>query len=244
MLTPQEVEARVFQKAKKSGYDMKEVDDFLDQITADYSELHKENAVLKRKMKVLADKITEYQETEGAMRATLLAAQKMASQMVDEAEQKKTAVLSEAEKVAQQRMDELTGKIAAEEAKLAAAQKSVAALTGKIRTFLEREQQFLDELPDMEVEIAPAQADPESGVAAEAAEEISDSIRRMLAEEAAPQDADAQEQPQSGETAQEAPAEADEPTGPIHRDTDDISDAPTRRMDLSELRFGKNYEIT
>ena len=37
-------------------------------LTADYTELFKENAALKRKMKVLADKITEYQETEGAMR--------------------------------------------------------------------------------------------------------------------------------------------------------------------------------
>ena len=78
MLTPQEVEERVFPKAKKGGYDMQDVDNFLDQLTADYTELYKENAVLKRKMKVLADKITEYQETEGAMRATLLTAQKMA----------------------------------------------------------------------------------------------------------------------------------------------------------------------
>ena len=85
MLTTQEVEERVFPKAKKAGYDMQDVDNFLDQLTADYTELYKENAVLKRKMKVLADKITEYQETEGAMRATLLASQKMADQLVDEA---------------------------------------------------------------------------------------------------------------------------------------------------------------
>ena len=85
MLTPQEVEERVFPKAKKGGYDMQDVDNFLDQLTADYTELYKENAVLKRKMKVLADKITEYQETEGAMRATLLTAQKMANQLVEEA---------------------------------------------------------------------------------------------------------------------------------------------------------------
>ena len=42
MLTPQEVEERVFPKAKKAGYDMQDVDNFLDQLTADYTELYKE----------------------------------------------------------------------------------------------------------------------------------------------------------------------------------------------------------
>ena len=81
---------------------MQDVDNFLDQLTADYTELYKENAVLKRKMKVLADKITEYQETEGAMRATLLAAQKMADQLVDEAKTKREKMLSDAETIVKQ----------------------------------------------------------------------------------------------------------------------------------------------
>ncbi len=108
MLTPQEVEERVFPKAKKAGYDMQDVDNFLDQLTADYTELYKENAVLKRKMKVLADKITEYQETEGAMRATLLAAQKMADQMVDEAKAKREKMLSDAETIVKGQLGKLS----------------------------------------------------------------------------------------------------------------------------------------
>ena len=40
------------------------VDEFLDQLTEDYTALYKENAVLKSKMKVLVDKVEGYRATE------------------------------------------------------------------------------------------------------------------------------------------------------------------------------------
>ena len=79
MLTPQEVAERSFPKARFGGYGMAEVDEFLDVLTEDYTALYKENAMLKNKMKVLVEKISEYRSTEDAMRTTLLTAQKMAS---------------------------------------------------------------------------------------------------------------------------------------------------------------------
>ena len=86
MLTPQEVSTHVFSKARMGGYNMAMVDEFLDTLTEDYTTLYKENAALKAKLKVLVDKVEEYRATEDSMRATLLTAQKMASQMVQEAE--------------------------------------------------------------------------------------------------------------------------------------------------------------
>ena len=52
MLTPQEVSERAFPKASFGGYNMGQVDEFLDLLTADYTALYNENAVLKNKMKV------------------------------------------------------------------------------------------------------------------------------------------------------------------------------------------------
>ena len=40
MLTPQEVSERAFQKATFNGYNMSQVDEFLDILTADYSALY------------------------------------------------------------------------------------------------------------------------------------------------------------------------------------------------------------
>ena len=79
MLTPQEVSGRAFSKAAFGGYNMAMVDEFLDEVTDDYTALYKENAALKAKLKVLVDKVEEYRATEDSMRAALLTAQRMAS---------------------------------------------------------------------------------------------------------------------------------------------------------------------
>ena len=91
MLTPQEVSEHAFAKASFGGYNMAMVDEFLDVLTADYTTLYKENATLKAKMKVLVDKVEEYRSTEEAMRKALLTAQKMADELVAQAEAKKKA---------------------------------------------------------------------------------------------------------------------------------------------------------
>ena len=97
MLTPQEVSGRAFSKAAFGGYNMAMVDEFLDELTDDYTSLYKENAALKAKLKVLVDKVEEYRATEDSMRAALLTAQRMANTMVEEAEEKKKAMLAGAE---------------------------------------------------------------------------------------------------------------------------------------------------
>ena len=57
MLTPQEVSTHSFSKASFGGYNMAMVDEFLDELTDDYTALYKENAALKAKMKVLVEKV-------------------------------------------------------------------------------------------------------------------------------------------------------------------------------------------
>ena len=94
MLTPQEVSTHSFTKAVMGGYNMAMVDEFLDELTDDYTALYKENAALKAKMKVLVEKVEDYRATEDSMRATLLTAQKMADSIVHEAEAKRDALRS------------------------------------------------------------------------------------------------------------------------------------------------------
>lgn len=131
MLTPQEVSSKTFPKAVMGGYGMASVDEFLDKLTEDYTSLFKENAALKNKVKQLNDKIEEYRKVDETMRATLLAAQKMADEMVAQAEAKRDAALREveekrselmgdAEEMAKKRMEELQRQVKAEEDRLAA----------------------------------------------------------------------------------------------------------------------------
>ena len=96
MLTPQEVQDKKFEKAVFGGYDMSGVDDFLEQLTADYAALYKENAVLKSKLKVLVDTVEEYRSVDEAMRRTLFSAQRTAEEMTKEAKAKAEEILRRA----------------------------------------------------------------------------------------------------------------------------------------------------
>ncbi len=118
MMTPQEVANSTFPKATLGGYNMAAVDVFLDKLTEDYTTVYKENATLKAKIKVLVDKMEEYHAMEDTMRSTLLTAQKMASSMISEAEEKRSALLADAEGDAILRKKELAEEVAAEERRL------------------------------------------------------------------------------------------------------------------------------
>ena len=125
-MTPQEVSEHAFAKASFGGYNMAMVDEFLDVLTEDYTALYKENAVLKSKMKVLVDKVEEYRSTEEAMRKALLTAQRMADEMVAEAEAKKNELLQNVEADAKTRRIQLQQELANEEARLSAARQATA----------------------------------------------------------------------------------------------------------------------
>ncbi|MDE6280188.1 MAG: DivIVA domain-containing protein, partial [Oscillospiraceae bacterium] len=149
MMTPQEVASHSFAKATLGGYNLAQVDEFLDALTEDYTALYNENAILKNKLKVLSDKVEEYRATEETMRKTLLAAQQMAESMMDEAKRKRDELIGDAEQGAQQRMAELEKSVAAEEYRLKKAQESTAAYVKKLAQAHEDEMLFLSSLGDL-----------------------------------------------------------------------------------------------
>ena len=137
MLTPQEVSSKTFPKAVMGGYAMAAVDEFLDALTEDYGSLYKENAALKAKIKTLMEKMEEYRQVDDAMRSTLLAAQKMAKDIIAQAEQQRDAIAAEAESrksslvadaetVAKERIAELERQVAQAEERLADTKSRVA----------------------------------------------------------------------------------------------------------------------
>ncbi len=86
MHTPNELRDIQFSKAVFGGYDAAAVDEMMTSIVSDYSALFKENAVLKNKLKLLADTVEEYRSVDEAMRKALITAQNMANEMVNNAE--------------------------------------------------------------------------------------------------------------------------------------------------------------
>ena len=238
MLTPQQVAEQTFNpvgRGKNSGYNMEEVDNFLDQITADYTALANENTDLKNKLKVLADKITEYRETEDMMRSTLRSAQKTANDMVAEAEQKREGILDALEQDIRARKAAYDDEIAICRAQLAAARKETADYISSIQALTDRQQSFLDTLPDLgldgelegetELETPEVPAEEPAAEEAVAEPETADSIGDLIADEAA----------EAIEEEEEAPAPAPQP--------EPVASSATSRIDFSNLKFGKDYKI-
>ena len=213
MLTPQEVSTHAFSKAVMGGYNMAMVDEFLDELTDDYTSLYKENAALKAKLKVLVEKVEDYRATEDSMRATLLTAQKMADSIVKEAEAKRDEMLSQEVEAAETRMRQ--------------GQRDLQDFIAACRDVCERELALLTQLPELPVEVqAPArEAEPEQAV-----QQIEEKVLAAFGQQ--PEQADTQ-------TEAAAPAEDDYPEGdPFAAET---VDEPTRRINLEDLKFGRNY---
>lgn len=225
MLTPQEVSGRAFTKATFGGYNMAMVDEFLDELTDDYTALYKENAALKAKLKVLVDKVEEYRATEDSMRAALLTAQRMANTMVEEAEAKKKAMLAGAEDEARAKIGTLQVQITEEQKKLNAAKEATAEFVRRAREVCEAQLALLERVPDLTPEqIAGAEEENARSAADVAAiEEKILSAFRSAREDAAA----------------EAPAE--EESEPVEPDDSPFVETETRAIRLDDLKFGRNY---
>lgn len=242
MLTPQEVSERAFPKASFGGYNMGQVDEFLDLLTADYTALYNENAVLKNKMKVLVEKVEEYRSTEEAMRKALMTAQRMADEMVQEAEKKRDAILQEAEEAAKSKTENIRKEIEAEQFRLTSAQSATAAYIARVRALHEKELSYLDQLHELTPDAAPAVDAVE-----EAVSEIDDNVHRLLAQAMADATAEnikakvADEPVEDLSDTAEFPVVEESSAAPEEKPAEDLDS--TRRIDFGNLLFGRDYEI-
>jgi len=245
MLTPQEVSARSFTKTMMGGYNMTMVDEFLDELTDDYTSLFKENAALKAKMKVLVEKVEEYRATEDSMRATLLTAQRMADSIVKEAEQKRDDILNQAESAARQKVDsyrkeaELCGK------RLQQVRQETQRFAAERKALCEKELHFLEEFPNV-----PLEADAEAVTVEEIEEKILAAERAEVSaapagQAPAPQASPVPPAPPAGQ----APAPQASPAPSAEKLLDSLAAAEaapedlsaTRRVNINDLKFGPNY---
>lgn len=246
MLTPQEVSNRAFPKAMVGGYNMAMVDEFLDELTDDYTALYKENAALKAKLKVLVDKVEEYRATEESMRAALLTAQKMANTIVEDAEKQKAEMLEEAEKQARVKIGDLQNELLAQQKRLSEGQKSLSDFVETSRELCRKQLEFLEQLPAMEVETPAAPAEVEEKQPASAVDEIEEKILSSFdkdlfapvkAEPAVPAQVE-EPAPQEEKASQAAQQPA---SGDQEDEDDDPFFAKTRTINLKDLKFGRNY---
>ena len=215
MFTPQQIEQIAFKKVL-SGYDMEQVDEFLEPLTDDYVTLYKENALLKSKMRVLVGKLEEYRKNEASMKEAVINAQKTCDKMVAEAEAKCAKMLQGASTTVAANTQDNEAQLAAENARLEEARQVAAAKISELQDQLRSCIQALDRIKENNAPAAPAAPVAPAVENADVADEIAQNIEAMI-----------------GTTVDTAPKAA-----PKHP----INDSTTSKFATLNLQFGRNYD--
>lgn len=87
MLTPDKIREKSFQTTGRGSYRAEDVDSFLNEVSASYEQMFKENGDLIKKISILAKKVEEYRADEESLKLALLNAQKLADRIVAEAKE-------------------------------------------------------------------------------------------------------------------------------------------------------------
>ena len=111
MITPLDIENKRFSKQMVNGYSVEEVDDFLDELTVDYTKNYKEVNELRAKVDELNKSLVQYKTIESTLQNTLVMAQTTAEEVKNVAKQKADQIVDEAKANAQKQVDELNNEI-------------------------------------------------------------------------------------------------------------------------------------
>ena len=111
MITPLDIENKRFAKQMMNGYSVEEVDDFLDELTVEYSKNYKEVNELRVKVEELTNSLVQYKTIESTLQSTLIMAQSTAEEVKNVAKQKADQIVEEAKTNAQKQVDELNNEI-------------------------------------------------------------------------------------------------------------------------------------
>ena len=95
-ITTKDIKKRDFKKSIR-GYDMNEVDAFLDMVSSHYEKLLIENKTLSEKIKTLLGDIEVYKENESNLQRAIIKSQDIAEEVIQNAKKRAENIVREAE---------------------------------------------------------------------------------------------------------------------------------------------------
>ena len=149
MLTPNDIENKVFKKSKMKGYDIDDVEDFLEQLLVDYEALYKENAEIKDKFNAMQESISYYKSVEEGINKTIENAQSTADNMKEVAKREAETIKQEAEADARRHIEELNNEIRRKEELLEDKKKQMQIYRIRVSSMLEAQLKILNEDEDL-----------------------------------------------------------------------------------------------
>ena len=111
LITPLDIENKKFSRQMMNGYNVEDVDEFLDELTLDYTKNYKEVNELRDKVDELNKTLEHYKTIEETLQNTLVMAQSTAEEVKSVARQQAEQIVKDAKGNAQKEADSLVQEI-------------------------------------------------------------------------------------------------------------------------------------
>ena len=146
MLTPLDIENKKFSKQIMNGYNVEEVDDFLDEIGVDFAKKQKELNESSKKIEELNASLEHYKNIEETLQNTLLMAQSTAEEVKNIAKQKADQIVNDAKASTQKEADFIQNQILMKKKELEDVQKQFDIYKAKMESLLISQLELIKEI--------------------------------------------------------------------------------------------------
>lgn len=148
-ITPVDIRQQQFSTRMFRGYDVQEVDAFLEDVAGDYEQLVRENALLKEQLAALEERMRGVEERERTLQETLVTTQRVTEEMKESAKREAQLLVREAELESEKLVEAARGEEAKIKNEVLALQRTRRQLFEGLRATLEMYQRLIArELPD------------------------------------------------------------------------------------------------
>ena len=136
MITPLDIENKKFSKQMMNGYSVEDVDDFLDDLSVDYSKMYKDLSEQKTRIEELEASLSKYKNIEGTLQNTLLMAQSTAEEVKNVAKQQADQIVNEAKASAQESLNQINQELITKQQQLEEVKKQFDVYKAKMESLL------------------------------------------------------------------------------------------------------------
>jgi len=141
-LKPQDISSKEFKKAIR-GYNVEEVDMFLDQLTRDYEANLRELTSQREQVQKIEDKLSHYYKLEQTLHGALMVAQETAEDVKNGARKEAQLIIKEAEVRAERLVEEAIAKSRKMAAEYTEVQKQAEIFRGRLRALLQAQLEMI-----------------------------------------------------------------------------------------------------
>jgi cell division initiation protein len=157
-ITPLDIQQQQF-RVRFRGFDMVEVDNFLDLAANEFEELLRENNRLKEEDRQKAEKIQQLERAERDLHNALISAQQICEEMKNQARKEGELIVEEAKGNARKILESAQGQAIQIEGEIAQLRRQRAEFEASLKSILEMHQSLLETHPGNRNSPAPDQAE-------------------------------------------------------------------------------------